>query len=129
MLNLELIDRLYAGLNREQQQVLIEQLFKKSKQTMSYFHRTKDISMSKLEILADFFHLPLDLLRLENAATVQGISTNVSSLGKLPISNHLIVENRTLQKEVENLKSALQAKEETIQTQKELINLLRPSQD
>ena len=26
---------------------------------MNYFRRTKDISLSKLEILADYFHKPL----------------------------------------------------------------------
>ena len=45
MLNLDLIDNLYAGLTKEQQQDLISLLFKKSKQTMSYFRRTKDIGM------------------------------------------------------------------------------------
>ena len=47
MLNLEMIDTLYASLSKEQQQSLIGLLFKKSKQTMNYFHRTKDISLSK----------------------------------------------------------------------------------
>ena len=64
MLNLDLIDNLYAGLTKEQQQDLISLLFKKSKQTMSYFRRTKDISLSKLEVLADFFHMPLDYFRV-----------------------------------------------------------------
>ena len=36
MLNLDLIDNLYAGLTKEQQQELISLLFKKSKQTMSF---------------------------------------------------------------------------------------------
>ena len=54
MLNLEMIDNLYASLSKEQQQALIAQLFKKSKQTMSYFHRTKDISLSKLETLSEY---------------------------------------------------------------------------
>ena len=58
MLNLDLIDNLYAGLAKEQQQELISLLFKKSKQTMSYFRRTKDISLSELEILAGFFRMP-----------------------------------------------------------------------
>lgn len=65
MLNLDLIDNLYAGLTKDQQQELIGLLFKKSKQTMSYFRRTKDISLSKLEVLADFFHMPLDTFALE----------------------------------------------------------------
>ena len=60
MLNLDLIDNLYAGLTKEQQRELISLLFKKSKQTMSYFRRTKDISLCKLEGLGDLFQMPLD---------------------------------------------------------------------
>ena len=69
MLNLELIDGLYASLSKQRQQELCSKLFKRSKQTMNYFHRTKDISLSKLETLADFFEVPLDGLRL-NGRTV-----------------------------------------------------------
>lgn len=50
MLNLDLTDDLYKGLTKEQQQELISLLFKKSKQAMNYFRRTKDISLSKLEV-------------------------------------------------------------------------------
>ena len=66
MLNTELIENLYAGLSKEQQQELLTLLFKRSKQTLSYFKRTKDITLSKLEILADFFHMPLDYFRMGN---------------------------------------------------------------
>ena len=127
MLNLELIDKLYASLSREQQQELIEQLFKKSKQTMSYFHRTKDISLSKLETIADFFQLPLDYFRMENATMVQGISTNIATLGEFPINTHLTLENHALQKEVESLRTALEAKDETIRAKQEVIDTLRSS--
>ena len=48
MLNTELVDRMYAELPKERQQELITLLFKNSKQTMNYFKRTKDISLSKL---------------------------------------------------------------------------------
>ncbi len=129
MLNLDFIDKLYASLSREQQQELIERLFKKSKQTMNYFHRTKDISLSKLETMADFFHLPLDYFRMENATMVQGISTNIATLGELPINSHLTLENRVLQKEVESLRAALKAKDETIQAKQEVIDALQGSMD
>lgn len=33
---------------------------------MGYFHRTKDITLSKLEVLADFFGMPLDYFRQGN---------------------------------------------------------------
>ena len=49
MLNIDLVDNLYASLSKEQQQNLCSLLFKNSKQTMNYFRRTKDISLSKLE--------------------------------------------------------------------------------
>ena len=74
MLNLDLIDNLYAGLTKEQQQELIGLLFKKSKQTMSYFRRTKDISLSKLEVLADFFHMPLDYFRVGSSFRANNVS-------------------------------------------------------
>lgn len=66
MLNLELIDDLYALLPKERQKELITKLFNKSKQSMGYFHRTKDITLSKLEVLADFFGMPLDYFRQGN---------------------------------------------------------------
>lgn len=125
MLNLELIDKLYANLNREQQQELIERLFKKSKQNINYFRRTKDISLSKLETIADFFHMPLDFFRIENADMVNGISTNMADLGELPLNSHLLMENRALQHEVKSLTTALNAKEETIRAKQELIDTLR----
>lgn len=43
MLNLELIDDLYASLPKERQKELITKLFNKSKQSMGYFHRTKEL--------------------------------------------------------------------------------------
>ena len=46
MLNTEFVDNLYASLPKERQQQLITMLFKNSKQTMNYFKRTKDISLS-----------------------------------------------------------------------------------
>ena len=77
--------------------------------------------------MADFFHLPLDYFRMENASMVQGISTNIATLGELPINSHLILENKALQKDVESLRNMLQAKEETIKAKHELIDTLRGS--
>ena len=45
MLNIDLIDELYESLSKEEQQNLIVLLFKRSKQTMNYFRRTKDINL------------------------------------------------------------------------------------
>ena len=51
--------------------------------------------------------------------------TNVATLGELPINTHLALENRALQKEVESLKTALDAKDETIRAKQEVIDTLR----
>ena len=115
MLNIELVDRLYAQLPREQQQQLIARLFKQSKQTMAYFRRTKDISLSKLETLADFFNIPLDALR-------QGSTTPpLHAEG----DNKFLMENEQLRKEIEHLQALLRSKDETIEAKNETISMLK----
>ncbi len=115
MLNTEVIDRLYAQLPREQKQQLIARLFKKSKQTMTYFRRTKDVSLSKLEMLADFFNVPLDALR-------QGSTTPPLPAERV---NKLLVENEQLRKEIEHLQALLRSKDETIEAKNETISMLK----
>jgi len=104
MLNLELIDNLYAGLPREKQQELIGLLFKRSKQTMAYFRRTKDISLSKLEILADFFHMPLDYFRANSSFKSNNVSGNNNYVGNVSMGTNLLIENDALRKEISLLK-------------------------
>ncbi len=115
MLNIELVDRLYAQLPREQQQQLIARLFKQSKQTMAYFRRTKDISLSKLETLADFFNIPLDALR-------QGSTTPPLHAER---DNKFLMENEQLRKEIEHLQAPLRSKNETIEAKNETISMLK----
>lgn len=115
MLNIELVDRLYAQLPREQQQRLIARLFKQSKQTMAYFRRTKDISLSKLETLADFFCIPLDALR-------QGSTTPPL---RADGNTQLAMENEQLHKEIDHLQALLRSKEETIEAKNETISMLK----
>lgn len=115
MLNIELVDRLYAQLPREQQQRLIARLFKQSKQTMAYFRRTKDISLSKLETLADFFCLPLDALRLGSSTPPLRADGNTQ----------LAMENEQLHKEIQHLRALLRSKEETIEAKNETISMLK----
>ena len=47
---------------------------------MSYFRRTKDISLSKLEVLADFFHMPLDYFRKGGTFKTTNVSGNNNSV-------------------------------------------------
>lgn len=66
MLNIDLIYKHYDSLTREKKEELLTKLFKNSRQTMAYFRRTKNVSLSKLEILADAFNKPIDYFRLNN---------------------------------------------------------------
>ena len=121
MLNIDLVDNLYASLSKEQQQSLCSLLFKNSKQTMNYFRRTKDISLSKLEILADFFHMPLDYFRLGNSFAANNVNGNNNYIGNVSLSNNLLIENDSLRKEVESLKETLKAKDEALKAKDDLI--------
>ena len=127
MLNLDLIDNLYAGLTKEQQQDLISLLFKKSKQTMSYFRRTKDISLSKLEVLADFFHMPLDYFRVGSSFRANNVNgnNNNNNVGNVSVNTNLMMENESLRREISGLREPLKAKEETLNTKNDLIENLK----
>lgn len=123
MLNLELIDDLYASLPKERQKELITKLFNKSKQSMGYFHRTKDISLSKLEVLADFFGMPLDYFRQGSGFRIQNSQTNAD--GTTSVNMGLMMENKSLNMQLESMKTIIAAKDETVKAQNAVIQLLR----
>lgn len=105
MLNLDLIDNLYASLSKEKQAELNSLLFKRSKQTVTYFHRQKDISLSKLETLADFFQMPLDFFRLGSRPNMFTVHGSNNKVGNLYVNTNLMFQIELLQKEIESLKS------------------------
>lgn len=121
MLNLQLVDDLYNGLPKERQQLLITKLFSKSKQTMSYFHRTKDISMSKLEVLSDFFHLPMDYFRADadiKINSVQDSEVQIVLGSNNSVNSNLMKENEALRNEIKRLETVVEAKDAALATQK-----------
>ena len=121
MLNTELLDNLYAGLTKEQQQNLITLLFKNSKQTMNYFKRTKDVGLSKLETLSDFFHMPIDYFRKGNSFSSNNVSGNNNYVGNVSLSNNLLIENQSLRKELQSVNATLAAKDESLSRADETI--------
>ena len=125
MLNIDLINTLYDGLPKERQQELITLLFKKSKQTMAYFKRTKDISLSKLETLADFFGMPLDYFRTNSSLKANNVAGNNNQVGNVSVNTNLMFEIDALRREVDGLKDTIRAKNETILSQKEFIENLK----
>ena len=127
MLNIDLIDTLYAGLTKEQKDDLIIKLFKKSKQTMNYFRRTKDISMSKLETLADYFHMPLDYFRIESSFKTTNVTGDNNYVGNISLGNNLLFENNALRQEIIGLKQLIAAKDQVIEADKIAIESLKKS--
>lgn len=118
MLNVDLIDHLYSKLPKERQQQLVLQLFKKSRQSMAYFRRTKDISLSKLEILADFFQMPLDYFRLGSTTFTHtnnvdvDVRDNILSFGSTDAG--LLIKNQSLQTQLESKEEQLKEKDKQL---------------
>lgn len=133
MLDIDLVYNLYESLSPERKETLKNLLFKKSRQTMAYFRRSKDISMSKLEILSDFYHLPMDNFREGNKYPVSPSAANSGGgVGNFTMNNNLVVENENLRKQVasleqqiENLNIIVSSKDETNAVLKELVETLR----
>ena len=125
MLNLDLIDALYAGLPKTKQQELISLLFKRSKQTMNYFHRTKDISLSKFETLADYFHMSLDSLRVGGSANNTYVPGDNNTVSCNFVNSDVYNQKIALEKEVAGLKETIKAKDEAIKAMTDLIEALK----
>ena len=125
MLNIDLVYNLYEGLTPEKKEELLGLLFKKSRQTMAYFKRSKDISLSKLEILADFYHMPLDYFRANSNFKTNNVNGNNNYVGNVSVSTNLLVENESLRKQVASLERELVSKDETNKVLKDLVDSLK----
>ena len=124
MLNIDLLENLYDGLDNDKKQELMTLVFKKSRQTFSYFRRTKDVSLSKVEIIADYFHMPLDYFRINSAFKANNVAGNNNYVGNVSISTNLLIENQALKNELAALKETLRAKDESLKAKDMLIETL-----
>lgn len=136
MLNIELIDNLFATINKERQQQLLELLFKRSKQNINYFRWTKDISLSKLEILADFFCMPLDFFRKGRSQIANNVYGDNNLVGIICVNTNMVNEIKGLKdkiasqenelkskiSEIKTLKGTLQAKDDTLEAKDEALS-------
>lgn len=126
MLNVELIVTLYDGLPAERQQELKKLLFKNSKHTIGYyFENHQNPSFQTLEILADYFGMPLDIFRKGSQMKTNNVNGNNNYVGNYSFSSNLMKENENLRRENDNLKELIAAKEEIIQAKNEVITSLR----
>ena len=116
MLNVDLIDSLYNSLPSSRQKALLSMLFNKSDQTMEYFRKRKDISFSKLEILADFFHKPLEYFRQDSNFMADDSNYGNNCVGNIYINSdtNLMAENEMLRKKVSSLETAIDEKDKAI---------------
>lgn len=133
MLNIDLIYKHYDSLTREKKEELLTKLFKNSRQTMAYFRRTKNVSLSKLEILADAFNKPIDYFRLNNPYDEDeivkgGVQENTIPVEVLESNNEeLRKQVKKLQEKNEILTQMLKLKNETceaLQLSKHCLELL-----
>ena len=116
MLNVDLIESLYNSLPSSRQKVLLSMLFNRSNQTMEYFRKRKDISFSKLEILADFFHKPLEYFRQDSSFMADDRNYGNNYVGNIYINSdtNLMAENEMLRKKVSSLETAIDEKDKAI---------------
>ena len=116
MLNVDLIESLYNSLPSSRQKALLSMLFNRSDQTMEYFRKRKDISFSKLEILADFFNKPLEYFRQDSSFIVDDSNYGNNCVGNIYINSdtNLMAENEMLRKKVSSLETAIDEKDKAI---------------
>ena len=116
MLNVDLIESLYNSLPSSRQKALLSMLFNRSDQTMEYFRKRKDISFSKLEILADFFHKPLEYFRQDSSFIADDSYYGNNYVGNVYINSdtNLMAENEMLRKKVSSLETAIDEKDKAI---------------
>ena len=116
MLNVDLIESLYNSLPSSRQKALLSMLFNRSDQTMEYFRKRKDISFSKLEILADFFHKPLEYFRQDSNFMADDSNYGNNYVGNVYINSdtNLMAENEMLRKKVSSLETAIDEKDKAI---------------
>ncbi len=116
MLNVDLIESLYNSLPSSRQKALLSMLFNRSDQTMEYFRKRKDISFSKLEILADFFHKPLEYFRQDSSFIADDSYYGNNYVGNIYINSdtNLMAENEMLRKKVSSLETAIDEKDKAI---------------
>ena len=116
MLNVDLIESLYNSLPSSRQKALLSMLFNRSDQTMEYFRKRKDISFSKLEILADFFHKPLEYFRQDSSFMADDRNYGNNYVGNIYINSDadLMAENDMLRNKVSSLETAIDEKDKAI---------------
>lgn len=124
MLNHELLNKLYKELPQSRRKELIHILFGDSKQSLAYFKRTKDTSLSKVEMLADFFEMPIDALRADSKYSFNPHSKRMSTTNEASVGN-LSEELAKANEKIASLEEKLALKEEKIEILQEKVDFYK----
>lgn len=133
MLDLELINRLYKGLSKEEKHKLLFDLFGTGRQSMSYFSRTNDTSLSKVEIMSRAFGVPVDTLLKDSPYTYSShskrlVRTNIGESAKPADSEGCQVSDRIaeLEKEIFYLKEISELKDDKLKLLEDMLGINNP---
>ena len=112
MLNIELVETLYDELPSSSQEHIKFLLFGNKRQDLSAFLRSNDIDLSRLEILADYFRMPLESLRKDSQFDMTSTRGNNMVRNNIYVQEDesLAMEREALKKEIENLRNQINAK-------------------
>ena len=113
MLNFTVIQELYKSLTRDRKKELLTALFGTGNQGISYFKKQNNPHLSKVEILSDFFKVPLDSLR-EGTSYVYNPKTATITPDKKSQADSDKQKILLLEERIKLLQDALTVKEEHI---------------
>ena len=92
---------------------------------MAYFKRSKDISLSKLEILADFYHMSLDYFRTNSSFKTNNVFGNNNYVGNVSTVTNLLIENESLRKQISSLEREIESLKATIASKDDANDILK----
>lgn len=81
MLNVDYITKLYKSMSREDKKDFLFKVFGPGRQSMAYFKRTKDTTLSKAELMARLFDIPVDALLTDSPYTYNRQTKSISRFG------------------------------------------------
>lgn len=126
MINGKRIKELYNALDLEHKKEVSDIVFGNSRQSFNYFSNRRNITFRKVEMVADYFGVSMDSLRLEN----EGKEASAASIGKarnkkgVPVNSSLQEEKITmLNSQIEGLNTIVESQKDIIESLKDIIRM------
>ena len=124
-----MVENLYAGLSKANQEHLSFLLFGNKHEELSAFLRSNDIGLSKLEILADYFRMPMESLRMDTKFDMMNVREN-NMVGNVVFQEDesLAMEREALKQKIEDLRNQINAKTAELEAKDKKIAELKGQQ-